>query len=76
MGAPTGILFSLPDEGARPIARVSRSNKITVIFGRKIRKQHRGKTSCRQCEHEELKGSKCKLRMTLNLEPGDQAYLD
>ena len=29
-----------------------------------------------QCEHEKLKGSQSGLRMTLNFEPGDQAYLD
>jgi hypothetical protein len=33
-------------------------------------------TRCSQCEHEELKGSKCKFRMTPSFEPGDQAYLD
>jgi hypothetical protein len=31
---------------------------------------------CSQCEHKELKGPKSKLRMTLNFEPRDQAYLD
>src|SRR5262249_25021131 len=31
---------------------------------------------CSQCEHKELKGPKGELRMTLNFEPSDQAYLD